>query len=397
MNSMEFNKIAGATIGALLIFLLLNFFSGMLYGTRGGDEHVVTSDDEGPVLAYAVPIEASETAAEPEEEQIDLHAILADADPASGEKAFRACGACHAVEAGVNKVGPTLHDVVGREVAAIGDFNYSDAMAEHGGEWTPSLLFVFFGDPKGVVPGTKMSYAGMSNPQQRADVIAYLNEAGDAPIDLTEGLEPLADEDAADEGDAAEADDAAEPAESADEEVAPEATEAEEAAPADAEDAEADEGTDAAAEAEGDEADADAEPAAADESEAEPEEADESSASEGETELADADGVSPFLAGDAAEGEKVFRRCRACHRVEEGANVVGPTLYKVVGREVASVEGFSYSPAMEAHGGSWTPEALSEFLEDPQGDIPGNKMGFAGLKKEQERIDVITYLNGLGD
>src|SRR5690625_7913994 len=94
MISMDFNKIAGATIGALLVFLLLNFFSGMIYGTRSGAEHVVASDEEGPVLAYAVPIDAADTGAAPEEAQLDLHAIFADADPASGEQAIRACGAC---------------------------------------------------------------------------------------------------------------------------------------------------------------------------------------------------------------------------------------------------------------------------------------------------------------
>src|SRR5690625_4194554 len=208
MNSMEFNKIAGATIGALLVFLLLNFFSGMIYGTRSDAEHVAASDEEGPVLAYAVPVEAT-ASAEPEAEQIDLHAIFANVDPSGGESAFRGCGACHSLEEGDNKIGPSLYDVVGNKVAHLADYNYSDAMNQHGGDWTPELLFDFLGNPKGVVPGTKMSYAGMSNPQQRADLIAYLNEAGGTPVDLTEGLEPLANEAEADDAASAEADAAA--------------------------------------------------------------------------------------------------------------------------------------------------------------------------------------------
>lgn len=446
MNSMEFNKIAGATIGALLVFLLLNFFSGMIYGTRSGAEHVVASDEEGPVLAYAVPIEAADTGAAPEEEQLDLHAIFADADPANGEKAFRACGACHSVNEGENKVGPSLYDVVGNQVAHLASFNYSDAMEGHGGDWTPELLFDFLGDPKGVVPGTKMSYAGMSNPQQRADVIAYLNETGGTPIDLTEGLEPVAGEDeqaadsdaeteiaSADDAEAAEdeaadggaettdqpeadssTEDTATPPESVegeaevtdveevdtgDEAVDVESTtpvEVEEEAPAaaaddaaeteeaPAEEAPATEGEATEDEAAGDEA-ATVKPAAE-----QPETADE--AAEADTEVAAASD-SPFLAGDAAEGEKVFRRCRACHRIEEGVNGVGPSLHDIVGREIATVDGFNYSGAMESHGGNWTPEFLSEFIADPKAAIPGNKMGFAGLKNEQDRINVITYLN----
>lgn len=402
MNSMEFNKIAGATIGALLIFLLLNFFSGMIYGTRSGAEHVVSSDEEGPVLAYALSIEAAAATTAPEEDQIDLHALFAHADPAAGEKAFRACGACHAVEEGVNKVGPSLYDVVGNKVAHLADFNYSDAMKNHGGEWTPELLFHFLGDPKGVVPGTKMSYAGMSNPQQRADVIAFLNETAGTPIDLTEGLEPAAADAQAEEGaDAAEnetaettpqpqagssTEDTATPAESVkgDAEVtaaesvdtSDDSVDVESTTPVEIE-------KDVPAEAAG----------ATDEGEAPA--ANEGEAQEDAQVATDAD--SPFLAGDAAEGEKVFRRCRACHRVEEGVNGVGPSLYGVVGREIGTVEGYNYSPAMAAHGGTWTPEFLSEFIEDPKTAIPGNKMGYAGLKSEQDRIDLITYLNETAD
>lgn len=436
MNSMEFNKIAGATIGAILVFLLLNFFSGMIYGTRGEAEHVVSSDEQGPVLAYAVPVEATAASAAPEEEQIDLHAIFADVDPSAGEKAFRACGACHSVDEGVNKVGPSLYDVVGNNVAHLADFNYSDAMNQHGGEWTPELLFDFLGDPKGVVPGTKMSYAGMSNPQQRADVIAYLNEAGGTPIDLTEGLEPLAAEadegeaaDAGAETDAAAAEDSAEtPAEDEAAETTPQ-TEADSSVEDTATPPESVEGDaevtdtetvdtsddsvdvesttpleieeDVPAETASDATDADEGEAATEEPEADDgaaateDDAQEDAAAE-DAQVASASD-SPFLAGDAAEGEKVFRRCRACHRVEEGANGVGPSLHDIVGREIATVEGFNYSPAMEAHGGSWTPEALSEFLADPKASIPGNKMGFAGLKNEQDRINVITYLNEAAD
>ena len=100
------------------------------------------------------------------------------------------------------------------------------------------------------------------------------------------------------------------------------------------------------------------------------------------------------ITGDAEAGEKVFRKCMACHAVGEGAqNKVGPVLNGVVGRDVASHEGFSYSDAlMEKSDMQWTPENLAAFLENPRDWAPGTKMSFAGLRKEEDRNDVIAYL-----
>ena len=100
-------------------------------------------------------------------------------------------------------------------------------------------------------------------------------------------------------------------------------------------------------------------------------------------------------AGDPAKGEKVFKKCKACHSVEPGKNKVGPTLFGVVGRVVGSVEGYKYSKAMLAkkdEGLVWTEENLDKFLEKPKKFIPGTKMSFAGLRKPQQRADVIAYL-----
>lgn len=97
-------------------------------------------------------------------------------------------------------------------------------------------------------------------------------------------------------------------------------------------------------------------------------------------------------AGDAAAGEKVFTQCKACHTVQAGQNRVGPSLAGVVGRAAGAVEGFNYSPAMKNSGMTWTPENLDKYLADPKGAIPGNKMAFAGLKKPEDRANVIAYL-----
>ena len=107
--------------------------------------------------------------------------------------------------------------------------------------------------------------------------------------------------------------------------------------------------------------------------------------------------AAPALAdGDPDEGEKVYRKCKACHMVGEDAkNRVGPRLNGVVGREIASVEDFSYSDAFVAkkeEGLTWTEENLSAYLEKPRDFIPGNKMTFPGLRNEEDRENVIAYL-----
>lgn len=103
-------------------------------------------------------------------------------------------------------------------------------------------------------------------------------------------------------------------------------------------------------------------------------------------------------AGDAKKGEKVFRKCKACHAVGEGAeNKVGPMLNGIVGRQMAALDGFGYSDVLMEKGAAgevWTPEALAAFLEKPRSYLKGTKMSFAGLRKEDDRADVIAYLAG---
>jgi len=106
---------------------------------------------------------------------------------------------------------------------------------------------------------------------------------------------------------------------------------------------------------------------------------------------------SPAMAdGDAAAGEKVFNKCKACHTLEEGKNKVGPSLHGVIGRPAGSIEGFKYSSAMTESGLTWDEETLAKFLAKPKDLVDKTKMSFAGLKKEEDIENVIAYLKANG-
>jgi cytochrome c2 len=337
MNSHKANMYVGAAIGSLLLFLLLGFVSNLIYVGSGHAEH--------ETLAFAVPVEDA-AAGGGEDAAVDWAALVQAADPANGEKAFGKCKACHQVVEGANGVGPYLWGVVGRKIATAEGYSFSDALTAMDGDWDLENLSKFIENPKAYAPGTKMNFGGIKKIEDRVDLIAYLNQTDGTPVDLV-------------------------PAGSAAAAPAPTETAAQPAA------------TEAPAPA--------AEPAADPAPATEP-------APQATTEAPAApaggyDFASLLASADAAAGEKSFRKCKACHKVEEGKNGVGPSLWGVVGRPVGSVEGFNYSDAMKSHGGNWTGTNLFGYLADPKGFIPGNKMAFPGIKDAQERVNVIVYLN----
>ena len=106
---------------------------------------------------------------------------------------------------------------------------------------------------------------------------------------------------------------------------------------------------------------------------------------------------SPAMAdGDAAAGKKVFKKCKACHALEEGKKKVGPSLFGVIGRAAGAVEGFKYSKAMMESGLTWDDETLAKYLTKPKDLVPKTKMSFAGLRKEDDIENVIAYIKANG-
>ena len=109
--------------------------------------------------------------------------------------------------------------------------------------------------------------------------------------------------------------------------------------------------------------------------------------------------ISALLAlGNAEDGKKVFKKCAACHSINaDGRNKIGPKLWNVMFRPVGSVTDYKYSKALSSYGKEWTWEEMNGFLIKPAKWIKGNKMGFAGLKKEEDRASVMLYLNENSD
>ena len=175
MDSFEFNKIAGAALFSLLIILGVKNLADYLYAVRPANPKAFVVEG---VPAAGEGGAAAEAAA-PAEPEVPLPVLLAKANPAEGEKVAKKCQACHNFAEGAGaKVGPDLYGVVGRPVASMAGFSYSDAMKKKGGKWTFEELFHFIENPKSYVPGTAMGFIGLKKPQERADVIAYLNTLG---------------------------------------------------------------------------------------------------------------------------------------------------------------------------------------------------------------------------
>ena len=167
-DTMTLTKIIGGFCGAFLIFLLGGFFAEFIYHAPSGH-----GDDHHQ--AYMIDTGGDDQAGEDDAPAVPFAEVYASADAAAGEKLFRQCKACHSVEDGKNGTGPTLFGVVDRAVGAVGGYSYSGNLVAVADTWSPENLSGFLENPKSFAPGTKMTYKGLSDVEDRANLIAWLN------------------------------------------------------------------------------------------------------------------------------------------------------------------------------------------------------------------------------
>ena len=182
MDSFYFNKVAGAVLGSLLVLVGVNTAIHLFYpkGTSNLSKGRIVVAPEAAAPGPATP-------AKPEEKEPPIASLLASANAEAGQNAAKACGACHNWTKGAGaKIGPDLYGVVGRDIGKAVGFSYSNALQGKGGKWTFQSLYEWLKDPKAFSPGNKMAFAGIKNPQERANIIAFLDKQSDNPVPLTE-------------------------------------------------------------------------------------------------------------------------------------------------------------------------------------------------------------------
>lgn len=187
MDSFEFNKIAGAILGTLLLVMGLGIVAETIF-------HSGEMETPGYVVDVPEDDSSTQTAAAPAE--VPIAVLLASASAEDGESVAKKCAACHSFdEGGANKVGPNLWNIVNATPAASDGFKYSSAMQAYGAEnvWAFENLNNFLAAPKKYISGTSMGFVGLKKPDERADMIAYLRSLSNAPAALPV-VEPAAEE-----------------------------------------------------------------------------------------------------------------------------------------------------------------------------------------------------------
>ena len=179
MDSFEINKI----IAAVLLVALLVIGIGKL-------SDIIFYVEKPKTPGYAIEVEeatAISTTISNEDNKVDIVALMAMGDIATGEKVFKKCAACHSiVKGGKNAIGPALNGVVGRKIGVVNDYNYSKALVAYGSDkkWTFEELNGYLIKPAKWIKGTKMAFAGLRKEKDRASVILYLNQNSDNPLTL---------------------------------------------------------------------------------------------------------------------------------------------------------------------------------------------------------------------
>ena len=177
MDSFELNKILGAVLGTCLVLLALNITANAVFAP-----HKPAKPGYDIAVQEAPAADKPGQPAAPEE---PIAKLLASADAGRGEASAKKCVACHTFGKGEpNRVGPNLWGIVGRAKASVAGFNYSAAMKAKGGNWTIEELNTYLQNPKAMVPGTNMNFAGIPRGSERADLLTFLNAKADNPAPL---------------------------------------------------------------------------------------------------------------------------------------------------------------------------------------------------------------------
>jgi cytochrome c len=178
MEAFELNKIAGAALSALLVIFASKTLLEIVYHehkpAKPGWALPVTEETPTAPSAPAAPFDAAQ-----------VLALLPKANADAGKDVFKRCLQCHTAEkGGPNRVGPNLWGIIGRKVGQHAGFPYSDAMKNHGGDWTWNDTATYLHDPRGTIPGNKMAFAGVKDNAELADLLAYLGKLSDSPPPL---------------------------------------------------------------------------------------------------------------------------------------------------------------------------------------------------------------------
>lgn len=167
--------------GSVLVALTVALAIGIVINEATHTDHLETNAYKVDVLEGSAPTTAAPAAPVIE----PIGPLLASADLAAGEKAFKRCATCHTFDkSGANKVGPNLYGVVGGAKGSASGFAYSDALKTMAGTWTYDELNAFLTKPKDFLAGTKMTFAGIRKAQDRADIIAFMRQHADTPFPL---------------------------------------------------------------------------------------------------------------------------------------------------------------------------------------------------------------------
>jgi cytochrome c len=341
MDSLEINKAVAAFLMAGIAFMGAQLISEALVHPTPIKGTAIKVDLPGEQTAAAAPAEA-----EP-----PIATLLASADPARGEAGVKnaGCVACHSFnEGGKAGVGPNLYGVIGGPHGHMQGYEYSAALKGKPGNWDFEAMNEWLKKPSAYAPGTKMSYAGLSDPKKRADIIDYLRTLAKDPVPLPAAPAQQASASAP----------AAPPQAGASALAVPPAGAPGAVAAASPNPAPAPAGTPAGG-------------------------------GDINVLLASAD-------ADAGKSAATKLGCIACHSFNEGGKAgVGPNLYGIIGAPHGHQEGFAYSAALKGKEGPWTYAEMDKWLLKPSAYAPGTKMSFAGIANPKVRADVIAYLRSL--